>query len=136
MQKLLRSKKGFTLIELIVVIVIIAILIAALTPAILGVIRRANRAADEADARTVMMAGSVAGLGLTPPGLPTDVQVLAELTGSQNVRPGTYLVHFEGAVGIGCNFTTGTRTGDPAVIGSLTAVAPNIVTVLVPVPTP
>ncbi|MCL2350064.1 MAG: prepilin-type N-terminal cleavage/methylation domain-containing protein [Defluviitaleaceae bacterium] len=53
------KKSGFTLVELIVVIVIIAILIAALTPAILGVINRANIAADEADARTVMMAASV-----------------------------------------------------------------------------
>jgi len=55
MKKLLQNrKKGFTLVELIVVIVIIAILIAALTPAIMGVINRANISADQADLRTLL----------------------------------------------------------------------------------
>jgi len=59
MKKLLRSQKGFTLVELIIVIVIIAVLIAALLPAVLGAIERANVAADQADARTIMTAASV-----------------------------------------------------------------------------
>ena len=122
MQKLLTSRKGFTLIELIVVIVIIAILIAALTPAILGVIRRANIAADEADARTVMMAGSVAGLGRTPPGTPLlGTEITAELTAATNVRPGTYTVYFEGAVGVGCTLAAANaRAGQEARIGNTT----------------
>jgi len=120
MQKLLTSRKGFTLIELIVVIVIIAILIAALTPAILGVIRRANIAADQADARSVMMAGSVAGLQEVPPGMPADDStVIAQFAGagSGNVRPGTYHVLFEGSVATACTFQTGFRSNGPQTVG-------------------
>ncbi|MCL2079535.1 MAG: prepilin-type N-terminal cleavage/methylation domain-containing protein [Oscillospiraceae bacterium] len=53
------GNKGFTLVELIIVIVIIAILIAALLPTVIGAIERANVAADQADARTIMTAASV-----------------------------------------------------------------------------
>jgi len=60
------STKGFTLVELIVVIVIIAILIAALTPAVLGMIDRANVTADMADARRVMIAASVVSMNGIP----------------------------------------------------------------------
>jgi type IV pilus assembly protein PilA len=63
MKKLMQNrKKGFTLVELIVVIVIIAILIAALTPAILGVIERANVAADQADARVILLEAQTAAI--------------------------------------------------------------------------
>ncbi|MCL2663359.1 MAG: prepilin-type N-terminal cleavage/methylation domain-containing protein [Oscillospiraceae bacterium] len=131
MQRLLTNRKGFTLIELIVVIVIIAILIAALTPAILGVIRRANIAADEADARTVMMAGSVAGLSMPDgPGTPDDADILAEMTGATNVRPGTYHVYFEGSVAIGSEFFLGTRTGEPATIGDVSGDDPPVIVVV------
>jgi len=125
MQKLLRSRKGFTLIELIVVIVIIAILIAALTPAILGVIRRANRAADEADLRTVMTAGSVLGTLQTPPGIPPATatfsdELRAEMTGGSNVHTGTYFLWYDGAVVVGGRIVAGGRlnqVGDPVEIG-------------------
>jgi len=138
MQKLLTSRKGFTLIELIVVIVIIAILIAALTPAILGVIRRANIAADEADARTVMMAGSVAGLSLTPPGLPTGPEIVAELTGAGNVRPGDYVVFFEDSVAVGASIDAGTaRSRAEQSVGNINITGiPPIVAVDVEVPAP
>ena len=63
------SKKGFTLVELIIVIVIIAILIAALLPAVLGAIDRANRTADAADARTVLTAASIYALDLKDAGI-------------------------------------------------------------------
>ena len=53
------SKKGFTLVELIIVIIIIAILISALMPAVLGAVNRANRAANEADIRNILTAISV-----------------------------------------------------------------------------
>ena len=65
---------------------------------------RAARAADESDVRTVMMAGSVVGMTLSPPGTP---RVLArpewnsaddiaqsinnEFTGGVNIQPGQYL---------------------------------------------
>ena len=60
------GSKGFTLVELIIVIVIIAILIAALLPAVIGAIRRANIAADQADARTILTAASVWATGPPP----------------------------------------------------------------------
>ena len=59
------SKKGFTLVELIIVIVIIAILIAALLPAVMGAMERARAAADMADARTVFTASSIAVIDAT-----------------------------------------------------------------------
>ncbi len=52
MKKIL-NKKGFTLIELIVVIAILAILALILVPSITGYIAEANKAKDEANARTV-----------------------------------------------------------------------------------
>ena len=127
MQKLMKSRKGFTLIELIVVIVIIAILIAALTPAILGVIRRANKAADEADLRTVMMAGSVAGTLITPPDTPAGANIPPQITGGGNVVNGAYELWFEGAVCVGGRITGGrwtANTGEDAVsIGQITGTA-------------
>jgi len=121
MQKLLRSRKGFTLIELIVVIVIIAILIAALTPAILGVIRRANVAADESDCRTVMMAGSVANLIDPSTALPDDAaQVIAQISGTSNVRAGTYTIFFEGQIAVGCRLpAANTRSRQDIEIGNV-----------------
>jgi len=107
------SKKGFTLVELIVVIVILAILVAALTPAILGVISRANRSADEADVRSILMAAQVAALDETPPSQPDEARVLKQLVGG-NVLPGLHVnLYFDGpmavsAVAVGST----TRSGD------------------------
>ena len=86
-------KKGFTLIELIVVIVIIAILVAALTPAILGVIRRANEAADQADARTIMMAASVAELTKTGAANITNADIRAQISGGIPSAVTSYTVY-------------------------------------------
>ena len=49
MFKKLKDKKGFTLVELIVVLVILAILAALLVPALTGYIDKANR--EQADCR-------------------------------------------------------------------------------------
>jgi len=121
------GRKGFTLVELIIVIVIISILIAALTPAIMGVIKRANVAADEADARTVMMAGSVA--GVVKQGVPDADQVRAELTGSGNVRAGTYDVYFSGPVAIGCEFRLGFRSEEAQSVGDTSGSSPVVVVI-------
>jgi len=48
-----KSKKGFTLIELVVVIAILGILAAILIPVISGFITRANVARDQANARSL-----------------------------------------------------------------------------------
>jgi prepilin-type N-terminal cleavage/methylation domain-containing protein len=55
MKKLL-NKKGFTLIELIVVIAIIAILAAILIPALLNYIQEANQTREQSDARSTYTA--------------------------------------------------------------------------------
>lgn len=51
-----RNKKGFTLIEMIVVIAIIAILIALLVPSIIGFIRDSRETAGNAAAKNVFVA--------------------------------------------------------------------------------
>src|SRR5690554_7182338 len=51
MKKLLRNKKGFTLIELIVVILILAVLAAILVPSIINYVGRAEDSRDQANAR-------------------------------------------------------------------------------------
>ena len=52
----LRDKKGFTLVELIVVLVILAILAALLIPALTGYIDKANKDKAVAECRQVVMA--------------------------------------------------------------------------------
>ena len=134
------SKKGFTLVELIVVIVILAILIAALVPAILGVINQANIAADQADVRAVMMAGSVVGMQISPPQAPdheknlvmnkpegnvalnspeaVSTAIVKEFTGGVNVVVGTYTIAFDGAVAVGGMLPQAdSRSGQTIVVG-------------------
>ncbi|MEG1559648.1 MAG: prepilin-type N-terminal cleavage/methylation domain-containing protein [Clostridia bacterium] len=54
--KNLKSKKGFTLVEVIVVLVILAILAAILIPSLTGYIAEANKKAVIAEARSVLIA--------------------------------------------------------------------------------
>lgn len=56
MFKKLKNKKGFTLVELIVVLVILAILAALLVPALTGYIDKANQEKVVSEARMVVMA--------------------------------------------------------------------------------
>ena len=97
-------KKGFTLIELVVVIVVLAILIAALAPAILGAIERANVVADQADAKTLMTAANVAA-DLRGKTAPLNSEITAAMTAP--VPTVTAQLFFEGAVCVGVRLVTG-----------------------------
>ena len=55
-----KNNKGFTLVELIVVLVILAILAAILTPALLGYIDRAKSEKDYSTAQTIRVAAQAA----------------------------------------------------------------------------
>jgi len=119
------NNKGFTLVELIVVIVIIAILIAALAPVILGAIRRANRVSDEADARNVLTAAAVVVLDFRAriPAQTGDnnFQELMEreLIGG-NFTPGAlFTVHFKENFPVTVVLTTNARTDAGATVGQL-----------------
>jgi prepilin-type N-terminal cleavage/methylation domain-containing protein len=58
--KVLKNKKGFTLVEIIVVLVIIGILVAAVVPSMLGFVEEARGRAFALDARNGMIAAQVA----------------------------------------------------------------------------
>lgn len=53
------NKKGFTLIELVIVIAILAILALILIPAMSGYIGSADKSKDQADARSIFTAASI-----------------------------------------------------------------------------
>lgn len=52
----MRNKKGFTLMELLIVVAIIAILIAIAIPTFVGALTKAENAADQANARSLYAA--------------------------------------------------------------------------------
>jgi len=56
MMQILKNRKGFTLMELIVVLIIIAILMAALLPSLIGWINDARESALRVDGRTALLA--------------------------------------------------------------------------------
>lgn len=55
MKKELKSKKGFTLVEIIVVLVILAILAAATVPTMIGFVSKAKQSEELANARAVFL---------------------------------------------------------------------------------
>ena len=90
LKKLRNSKKGFTLVELIVCLVIIAILAAIAIPTMLGYVNKAKETADSYECRTVLMAaqticsqdaanGTITAAGDVTATVKTDVAALAEV---------------------------------------------------------
>jgi type IV pilus assembly protein PilA len=117
------NKKGFTLVEMIVVIVVIAILIAALTPAVLGVVRRANVSADEADARSVLMVASMLAVDSkgTVPAQTGDNNfqqlIENEMSGGGIVPGALFTVHFEDNFPVTVVLTTNARSNGTVTVG-------------------
>ena len=86
-ERLKRSKKGFTLIEIIVVLVIIAILAAIAIPAMTGWIDKAKEKTAYAEARTVLLAAQTLvsesyGEDGTATATAIDVESLADVSGT------------------------------------------------------
>lgn len=80
MKFLRKNKKGFTLIEIIVVLVILAILAAALIPSMIGFVNDARGKALVAEARTVYVAGQSIATELTTTNTGTGANKVAQLT--------------------------------------------------------
>lgn len=84
MKKLIKNKKGFTLIELIVVIAILAILAAILIPSITGYINSATEQKNSANARSWYTETQLAAAtATTAPTSPEDHGCTFTLTGKE-----------------------------------------------------
>jgi len=70
MKKIFTNKKGFTLMEVIVVLIIIAVLAAALIPSFIGFVNQSRAATDIAAARVGMTAAQVEVTHLVAAGTP------------------------------------------------------------------
>jgi len=117
------NKKGFTLVELIVVITVLAILIAALTPAVMGVLGRARRSADEADARSVLMAAKVLSID-NPSVIPAQTGtnnyqdlIGAEMTGGNLITGALFTVHFRDNYPVSVVLSTNARSRGTVTVG-------------------
>lgn len=96
MQRLKKqNKKGFTLVELLVVLVILAILAAAIIPSMMGFIDRAKKESIAAEQRSVILAAQVEVNELYGKGtldkLATDDEVVIDGTGTGDKATQTYL---------------------------------------------
>lgn len=98
----LKDRKGFTLVELIVVLVILAILAALLIPALTGYIDKANGEKVVAETRMVVMAAQTEASstyakgpidGTKNPVKVANVNTLAEVKALSAATPATYTVH-------------------------------------------
>ncbi|MCL2617605.1 MAG: type II secretion system GspH family protein [Defluviitaleaceae bacterium] len=103
-----KHKKGFTMIELVVVIAVLAILLTVLAPSILSVLDSANRIGDMADANAIQQAGGAAAIALGRQ--PTPGEVVAEMAGGTMHVGLTVDLFFEGMAPAGFRIVSGGRT--------------------------
>lgn len=96
-----KSKKGFTLVELIVVLVILAILAAMLVPALTGYIRRARQEKDYQMAASVLTAAQAAATYQYAGGSTADITLTTSAGNGETVQS---LVGSNTQV-TSCNFT-------------------------------
>ena len=109
MFKKLSKKKGFTLMEMMILVAIIAILIAIIIPTIKGALERANAAADEANLRAYyaeVMANAVLegkdpvapkdGNKITVSGVEYTLHCTASFTASFKVENGQLIITYDG----------------------------------------
>jgi len=83
MKKILKNKKGFTLIEIIVVLVIIALLAAATVPAMIGFVNDARGKAYAAEARVVLVAAQATVTEMVADGKDPKSITLADIKGQE-----------------------------------------------------
>jgi prepilin-type N-terminal cleavage/methylation domain-containing protein len=131
MFKKIKNRKGFTLIELIVVIAILAVLAAIIIPTVANNIARANDARDLANTRSALAAYTVALLVLDEnaaalPTAPTPPGATAACTTNASLATRT-LTTFS------CNFGTG-RTFSLQPNGEVTASCSLIFILIYPMP--
>jgi prepilin-type N-terminal cleavage/methylation domain-containing protein len=118
------NQKGFTLVELIVVIAVVAILIAAVAPAALGVINRAQRTADESDARHVLTAATLITIGNngTIPAQEGEnnfqERMENELSGGNLVTGALFTVHIQDSFPVSVVLTTNARSNGTVTVGT------------------
>ena len=117
----LKKKKGFTLIELVVVIAILGILAAILIPVISGFITRANEAADLANARMLYSTGAMV---FTDPNLTYNAEDLATFNAITDDQNGVDIDVYVGTV-------WPTSRVDPDVVSVLTIEPDGTITVKV-----
>ncbi len=112
-----KSKKGFTLIELIVVIAIMGILAAILVPVISGFINAANEAADNANGRLVYQAAAMYyathndATGSVDPGLLQPFTGLSVLPPLKTIPAGDWTITINNDSSITVSY--GTKTFNP-----------------------
>jgi type IV pilus assembly protein PilA len=110
-----KSKKGFTLIELVVVIAILGILAAILVPVISGFIETAKQATDNANARLVYQSAAMYYASknvAADPILATDIQPYLGLTDYPTAGSAAFAGKFSASVTINgvITVTTGKAT--------------------------